>query len=185
MRCFIAIDIPASIKEAIDNITGKLSRSSADIRWIPSKNVHLTLKFLGEVEDAVLPDIEKRISISCEAMGAFSINIRGIGAFPDFKHPNVLWMGIDRSNSLEDIYLSIEDSLKEMGFEKDNRRFSPHLTIARIKDRKGIDTVFKELYTYKDTFFGSIDVNEVLLMKSVLKPAGAEYFKLSGFKLRQ
>jgi 2'-5' RNA ligase len=71
----------------------------------------------------------------------------------------------------------------ELGFEKEDRKFSPHLTIGRVKDRKGIEPVIKGLYTFKDTFFGSIEVKEVLLMRSVLKPTGAEYSEIAGFKL--
>lgn len=104
-------------------------------------------------------------------------------AFTNFKYPNVLWMGIDESGELKRLYEDIEESMFELGFEKEDRKFSPHLTIGRVKDRKGIEPVIKGLYTFKDTFFGSIEVNEVLLMRSVLKSTGAEYSKIAGFKL--
>jgi 2'-5' RNA ligase len=113
----------------------------------------------------------------------FNINIRGAGAFPNFKYPNILWIGIDGPEELKRLYEDIEECMFELGFEKEDRKFSPHLTIGRVKDRKGIETVIKELHTFKDTFFGSIELNEVLLMRSILKPTGAEYSEIAGFKL--
>lgn len=184
MRCFIAIDVPENIKDAIVGVIEKCGLNSKGVRWIHAENIHLTLKFLGDVKEDLIPDIQRRLAEICKRYAVFNINIRGAGAFPNFKYPNVLWMGIDESEELKRLYEDIEESMFELGFEKEDRKFSPHLTIGRVKDRKGIEPVVKELYTFKDTFFGSIKVNEVLLMRSVLKPTGAEYSKIAGFKLK-
>jgi 2'-5' RNA ligase len=183
MRCFIAIDISGNIKDAIAGVIEKCRLNSKGVRWVPAENVHLTLKFLGDVKEDLIPEIKNGLAPICMRHDVFNINIRGAGAFPNFKYPGVLWMGIDESEELKRIYEDIEESMSELGFEKEDRKFSPHLTIGRVKDRKGVEPAIKELYTFKDTFFGSIEVNEVLLMKSVLKPTGAEYSKIAGFKL--
>jgi 2'-5' RNA ligase len=89
----------------------------------------------------------------------------------------VLWLGIEASDQLEALFREIDAALAEIGFERDGRRFSPHLTIGRVKDRRDVALVVRELSTYKDVFFGTIEVREILLMKSALKPSGAEYSK--------
>jgi 2'-5' RNA ligase len=183
MRYFIAIDMTENIKDAIAGVIEKCGLNSKGIKWVSAENVHLTLKFLGDVKEDLIPEIEKGLASICMRHDVFNINIRGAGAFPNFKYPNILWMGIDESEELKRLYEDIEESMSELGFEKEDRKFSPHLTIGRVKDRKGIEPVIKELYTFKDTFFGSIEVKEVLLMRSVLKPTGAEYSKIAGFKL--
>lgn len=175
--------MPENIKDAIADVIEKCGLNAKGIKWVPVRNVHLTLKFLGDVKEDIIPEIEKGLALICVRHDVFNINIRGAGAFPNFKYPNVLWIGIDESEELKKLYEDIEEYMFELGFEKEDRKFSPHLTIGRVKDRKGIKTVIKELYTFKDTFFGSIEVNEVLLMQSVLKPTGAEYSEIAGFKL--
>jgi 2'-5' RNA ligase len=187
MRCFIAIDMSENIKNAIAGVIEKCGLNAKGIKWVPVRNVHLTLKFLGDVKEDRIPEIEKGLALICVRHDVFNINIRGAGAFPNFKYPNILWIGIDGPEELKRLYEDIEEYMFELGFEKEDRKFSPHLTIGRaigrVKDRKGIEPVIKGLYTFKDTFFGSIEVNEVLLMQSVLKPTGAEYSEIAGFKL--
>ena len=183
MRCFIAIDIPADIRQSIADVIGKCNQGSKGVKWVAPEKIHITLKFLGEVNEGLITDIQKKLAPVCAERDIFTVTIKGAGAFPDFKYPNVLWIGIDESEELKRLYEDIEDVLSKLGFEKENRKFSPHLTIGRIKDRKGIEPVIKEIYTFKDAFFGSIDVNEILLMRSILKPAGSEYSKIAGFRL--
>lgn len=183
MRRFIAIDMPEDVKASISGVIEKIDQKSKGIRWVSAQHIHLTLKFLGDVKDELIQDIEKGLSSACMNHAPFNINIRGAGAFPNFKYPNVLWIGIDQSEELKGLYEDIEESMSDLGFEKEDRKFFPHLTIGRVKDRKGIEPIMEGLYTLKDAFFGSLEVKEVLLMRSILKPAGAEYSKIAGFKL--
>ena len=183
MRCFIAIAISDEIRKAIGSIIEKLGPGQKGLRWTTPENIHITLKFLGETDEKVVPDIKARLSSICSNSIPFTLNIHGTGVFPNPKHPNVLWVGIDKSEEMKKLNMLIEGSLSELGFEKETREFSPHLTIGRVKDRKGIEPVIKGLYEFNETFLGTIHANEVLLMKSVLKPAGAEYSKVAVFKL--
>lgn len=185
MRCFIAIEMPNEIRGSLGSLILKIGPKSKGVRWVPVENIHITLKFFGEVKDELIPDIEKGISAVCMNYEPFNINVRGAGVFPNPKYPNVLWVGVDDSSELARLNTDIEEAMYELGFEKEDRNFSPHLTIGRVKDKKAAETAVKELYTFKDNVFGSIHVSEVLLMKSVLKPAGAEYSRISSFKLRR
>ncbi len=184
MRAFIAIDMSPEIKSEIGGIVRKAGTADA-IRWVPSRNMHLTLKFLGEIREDLVPEIENRIRVVTAGKGPFSVGIRGTGAFPNLKRPNVLWVGVEPSAPLKAVFDGIEKGLAEIGIPKESRPFSPHLTIGRVRDLRGIESVVRELATYKDTFFGTIDVHEILLMKSVLKPAGAEYSKAAVIRLNQ
>jgi len=175
MRSFIAIDLPIDIKSSIDRVIQKVSGISRGIRWVPVENIHLTLKFLGDVKDDLVLEIAKRLALVGKHHPPFNISVRGAGAFPNLRSPNVLWVGVDPSPQLDDLFAEIDATLSEAGFEKEGRKFSPHLTIGRVRDRRDIDPVIRELATYKDVFFGTIEVREILLMKSVLKPSGAEY----------
>ncbi len=183
MRSFIAIAVPPAIKSSIDGVIRSISGDVRGIRWVSTENIHLTLKFLGDVSDDLVSDIENRLKLIGKRYQPFSTGIRGAGAFPNFKNPNVLWLGVEVSDQLGALFRDIDATLSEIGFEKDSRRFSPHLTIGRVKDRHNIGRVLNELSTYKDAFFGTIEIREILLMKSVLKPSGAEYSKAAIIKL--
>jgi RNA 2',3'-cyclic 3'-phosphodiesterase len=184
MRCFIAIGMPQEIRSAISGIIRKIGPVSG-IKWVPESNMHLTLKFLGEVKDSLVHDIGKRLQAVIAQRHSFSAGIRGAGAFPNLKRPNVLWVGFDKSELLEALFHDIDAALAEFGFNTEARPFSPHLTVGRVRDLRGIDPVVRELSTYKDTFFGTIGVDEILLMKSVLKSSGAEYSKVMTFRLNE
>lgn len=185
MRCFIAIDLSEEIRSAISGIIKPIRNISSGIRWVDGKNIHLTLKFLGETDDKLIPEISERLSAIGMRHRAFTLDIRGVGAFPNYRRPNVLWIGIDKSDELERLYLDIEESMSRSGFKKEERGFSPHLTIARVKDRRGLDEITKELYEVKDTYLGTMEAREVKLMSSVLKQAGAEYSLVKGFQLSE
>jgi 2'-5' RNA ligase len=184
MRSFIAIDLPPDIKEAIRSVIRVLSAGASCIRWVPVENIHLTLKFLGEVKEDLVPRIEKQLRLSAERHQAFNITVKGAGAFPDLRSPNVLWVGIEKSEALSFFFRDIEAGLSGLGFEPEARRFSPHLTIGRVRDKHGTEPVMRGLSTYKDTIFGTIDVQEIRLMKSILKPSGAEYSGVAGIMLK-
>jgi 2'-5' RNA ligase len=183
MRSFIAIDIPGDIRASFNDIIRKIGADSRGVKWVPAENIHLTLKFLGDVREDLVPVIKKRLLILGGRHKPFTIDICGAGAFPNFRNPNVLWIGIETSERLKSLFMELDILLSEIGFERESRGFSPHLTIGRVKDKRGIDPVIKELATYKDTFFGTIEVREILLMESVLKPSGAEYSKIAVIRI--
>ncbi|HEX8947892.1 MAG TPA: RNA 2',3'-cyclic phosphodiesterase [Dissulfurispiraceae bacterium] len=193
IRCFIAVDIPEDVRALIGGVVEKVKGKigAGGVRWVPVGNIHLTLKFLGSVEERSLPEIERRLSDICANSGPFSVAARGTGVFPGPKHPSVLWVGVDESEALNRLYREVDEAMAGLGFEKEGRKFSPHLTIgraiaravARVKDRRDAVPAAGELATFRDLFFGSINIEEILLMKSVLGPSGVQYSKLAGFRL--
>lgn len=185
MRCFIAIDFPEEIKKEFRKILEVVSPLSKDVKWVPIENIHVTIKFLGEVEDTLIQKISQRlIEVSCRH-NPFSIEIKGVGMFPNERRPNVLWVGINKPEPLTNLYQDIEDSLIDLGFSKEKREFSPHVTIGRVKNPKNITPVIKTLNEYRDKVFGIATITDFFLMKSILLPLGAKYSKLSTFKLTE
>jgi 2'-5' RNA ligase len=180
MRCFIAIDLSQAVKEGIREVIERIRHTSGSVKWVPVENLHVTVKFLGEVSDDMAAKIGSRVSDVCMRHEPFEIIVRGTGAFPNMRRPTVLWVGIDRSDALEQLYSDTDLSLSELGFARETRRFSPHLTVGRVKDARDIEWTVKEFCTFQETLFGSIEVRELLVMQSVLRPSGAEYSRVHG-----
>ena len=183
MRCFVAIDVSEEVRFSIGGAIEQMRGLSKGVRWVPPDHVHLTLKFLGEADNAMLLQIQERLSLLCSRHAPFALTVSGTGGFPNLRRPNVLWVGIDESGPLSLLNRDIEQSMAELGFEREEKRFSPHLTVGRVKSKDGLEAVIREWITFKDAVFGTITVGETLLMKSALKPGGAEYSKIAGFKL--
>jgi 2'-5' RNA ligase len=183
VRCFVAIDVSEEVRLSIGAAIEKVKGLSKGVRWVMPDHVHLTLKFLGETGDAMAPQIQEKLSLLCSRHAPFEVTVRGTGGFPNLRRPNVLWVGLDESGPLSLLNRDIEQSMAELGFQREAKRFSPHLTVGRVKGMDGLETVIREWITFKDLFFGTITVGGTLLMKSVLKPGGAEYSKIAGFKL--
>ena len=185
MRCFVAIDVPEEVRLSIGRAIEKVKGLSKGVRWVPPDHVHLTLKFLGEADNARVLQIQERLSLLCNRHAPFALTVGGAGGFPNLRRPNVLWVGIDESEPLSLLTRDIEESMAELGFDREEKCFSPHLTVGRVKGTDGLQAVVREWIIFKDAVFGSITVGETLLMKSTLKPGGAEYSKIAGFKLGQ
>ncbi len=179
LRCFIAIEFPEELKNNIDTYIEQLKATRADVKWVLSKNLHLTLKFLGGTPEYLLVEINKRLLSIAKLHNSFYIQIFGAGVFPNIKHPRVVWLGIQDSEEIIKLQQDIDESIAEFGFEREDRPFKPHLTIGRVRSMKNRDMMIKELATLKDVDFGKIEVRYISVMKSELKPGGAEYFRLS------
>jgi 2'-5' RNA ligase len=184
-RCFIAIDVPVTVKKEIGAILEILEKHDADIKWVAPENIHLTLKFLGPTPDTLLPRITDTVSNILSSYKPFYIRIYTTGVFPSRKYPRVIWTGIDDSEVLRKLKNDIEQSLSLLSFAKEDKEFKPHLTIGRIRSQKGIINVLSELDNYKTKDFGTVHVQEIRLMKSELKPKGAEYTCLSAMALEE
>jgi 2'-5' RNA ligase len=179
LRSFIAIELPREIKENIDKGTEGLKSTGADVKWVKADNLHLTLKFLGNTPERYLHNIKDRLESVAKLHNKFDIRISGVGVFPNTKNLRVVWIGIKDSEMILKLQRDIDESLKEFGFEIEDREFKPHLTIGRVRSHKNKDILIKELATLKTVDFGKIEVKSIALMKSELKPTGAEYFTMS------
>ena len=179
MQCFIAISLPEELKAKISGIQEKLKAAGADVSWTRPEGMHLTLKFFGEIEDKRIPKIEKALDAVVNGIPTFTLSVSGMGTFPDMRRPRVIWIGLkeDGGNLLR-LQKGVEEDLKKTGFPSEDRRFTPHITLGRIRSNKNTDKLLRLIEEEKVEELGSFDVSEVHLIKSELKPAGAEYTEL-------
>ena len=178
VRSFIAIEIPEEIKKAISSIQNELKKSLgkvSNISWARPETTHLTLKFLGDVPEEKIRSTEEALRLSARGIKAFNISVTGLGGFPNLEVPRVLWAGTFESAELKNLHAAIEGSLYAIGFEKDEKPFTPHLTLARIKspfEGKKLSKAIKELGTdIKADFIA----DSVILFKSELDSKGAAH----------
>jgi 2'-5' RNA ligase len=178
LRCFVAIEISDAIKKEIGEIVDNLEKYDADVKWVASENVHLTLKFLGNTSDSLIPKIQEALLHAVSSFTPFYIKIYGTGVFPNRKYPRVIWVGVESSLLLRRLAGGVEDSMLSLGFKKESKEFNPHLTLGRVRSRSGVEHIINEIGNIREKDFGNIYVDNIKLMKSDLKPKGAEYIRL-------
>jgi 2'-5' RNA ligase len=178
LRCFIAIELSAGLREKIGRETGGLRASEADVRWVPAENLHLTLKFLGSVPDELVPDIRAGLARVARGHARHCVRLAGTGVFPDPRRPRVVWVGVEDSEGVSALQRDVEAAMEGLGFEPEGRPYTPHLTLGRVKSPRGRSALMEELGALRDADFGEQEVREVSLMKSELRPGGARYERL-------
>ncbi len=179
MRSFIAIELPETIKKALAEFQQELGKCGADVRWVRSENIHLTLKFLGDIEEDKADIIAEKIKGTCKGQPGFKLSISGTGVFPNNRSPRVLWAGIELNDEINELQTGIEEAMASLGFKREKRRFSPHLTLGRFRSLRGKQAVLDKMDSYTEKIFGLMDVKSVLLMRSDLGPGGAKYTEMA------
>ena len=183
MRTFIAVELPEQIKKQIEVLQAPLKKTNAFVSWVKPGNIHITLKFLGEVPEEKIDEVFSATEAALRDVKGFKTNLKGMGAFPDLRRPRVIWVGAGkRGEELGDMAARIEDELKKIGYPKEKRKFSAHFTVGRVKSPKNIQTLM-EMVTSTDFETEDIEVNEVTVMRSQLHPAGAIYTPLKKIPL--
>jgi 2'-5' RNA ligase len=183
-RSFFAVELSAEIAAGVRKIQGVLEERATGVRWVRPEGIHLTLKFLGEVEQDRIEAIARKAEGAIQGVGPFTVEIRGGGGFPTAKNPRVIWIGVeDHSGMLKHLQTRIETGMAELGFTQEKRGFTPHLTVGRLRSGKGSKTVAQAIDAIKTSDLGSLEVREIILFRSHLKPTGAEYTKLDSFPL--
>ena len=184
IRSFLAIELPEAIRNKIDEIQGDLKSSHADVRWVNPEKIHLTLKFFGNIEEARVESIIKAIENPVRNTPAFTAKVRRIGAFPHWKNPRVIWMGvIDEKGTLSPFQKELETELEGIGFEPEARAFRPHLTLGRVNSSRGKEGLIQKMERYQEEDFGDFNVERIVLFKSDLRPAGPIYTLLREVRL--
>ncbi len=186
IRAFIAIGIPGELKGKIGKISSSLSIQIPGVRWIPPENLHLTLKFLGDVEQAIIPDIQTILDLLAARHLPITARFGGLDAFPNRRRPRIIWLGVtEGSDHLIALVKDLSRGLTKLGFDPDRKRFTPHLTLGRVK--RGRMTMELGEVLGKDAektnklldSFGSLNINMLLLIKSALTSQGAIHQLLS------
>lgn len=184
MRAFIAVDLDEAIKSELSALIRTAARSRAEVRWVKLQGMHLTLKFLGEVNaESDVPRLEKAIRAAVQGTERFELTLYGTGAFPDLRRPRVLWVGVKPCPPLEFLQVRLESFLEQEGFPREERPFKPHLTLGRVKGRSGLEAALVELRKHETREFGSMTVSRLSLFESRLKPDGAEYRVVSEIQI--
>jgi len=183
LRAFIAIELPKHLQDTIEKQTIRLRQTLGNdlIRWVPSQNMHLTLKFLGDIATSHVDFIKQMLAREADLHPQFDLQIGGLGAYPNSRRPRVLWIGLHAPTDLASLQKNIEAGTFRLGYKQEERAFSPHLTIGRVhqnispsemqKVRTGLDTI--QLGN-----IGTARVDSVHLFKSDLQPGGSVYSKL-------
>lgn len=180
MRLFIAANIPEDLKDKFAILTKRLKYKISGIRWVRDSNFHLTLKFLGEVKEERIEKISKALSNAAEGISPFNVHFLGLGAFPNEHSPRIVWAGIkEGTDELKKLADRIEYFFAGIGFEKEKRAFSAHLTLGRSKTYDLKEISFENL----DSDLGSYKLERIYLMQSTLTPEGPEYEILRSFEL--
>ncbi len=180
IRAFIAIDMPADIHKKLDDVSTYLQKISHvnAVRWVPARNIHLTLKFLGEVSPTNLELLTKILASEAAKHHTFELSVGSLGAFPALRRPRVIWIGIEAPPDLTALQHSIETETIRLGYAAEDRAFTPHLTLARIShnaSHEDVTQIGDHLVDYKVGLLGRVNVSRVMLFKSDLQPGGAIY----------
>lgn len=180
IRTFIAVDLPSSVLDALEQITSQLQEKlpNTPVRWVDVQKMHLTLKFLGDISKENIGMVEKILLSEGVKRPVMEIGIGGIGAFPKMRHPRVIWIGVEAPPDLFDLRRGIEDGIARLGYNYDKYEFTPHLTLGRISRKasaRDVRTVGNVLHDFQVGFIGVARIEAVHLYRSDLSPDGAKY----------
>lgn len=180
MRLFVALDIPEDVRAAIGALAEKLRSVCREARWVRIEGAHVTLKFIGEFPSDRLEEVKAALATN-QFPNSIEVIYRGIGFFPNERRPRVLWTGIEAGAGLAALAAAVEAALEPLGIAREQRAFSPHLTLARFDSPKGLDRLRTAISAAGPLEFGSARVEEFHLYQSILKHGGSEYTRLASF----
>lgn len=176
IRAFIAAGISAEVRSRISGLQTRLKKTEAGVKWVNVPSIHLTLRFLGNIgEDQIGPAVEA-MAEAAAGRGPITVEVRGWGTYPPERRPRVLWLGLGQgAPELEAIFNALEQSLLSRGFGPADKKFSPHLTLGRVKSGRGMGQVFEIMKREAEKSFGEYIVGHITLFQSRLHPAGSVY----------
>jgi 2'-5' RNA ligase len=165
----------AGIKTALEAIVRRLKARGADVRWVDAGGMHLTLKFLGWIDESRVARVECVLADVARRHAPFPLRLEGAGAFPTERSPRVLWIGFAAEPRVLALQADLETALEAEGFEREGRAFTPHLTLGRVKGRDRLAGAMSELARLRGESIGEMTVRALSLFESRLHPDGAEY----------
>jgi len=180
MRAFIAIDLPEPVRATLAGAQQRLRVACPDARWTRPEGIHLTLKFLGEISDAQTRQVVEALALT-GAFEPFSVEVKGFGFFPQARRPCVLWAGLVAPPAIEELAARVESHMEKIGFQREDRAFTPHLTLARFPVPRPQPALVAAVAEWADPSLGRFEASEFFLFESKLSPKGAQYRKVMRF----
>lgn len=186
LRTFLALDPGKALRDRLLTLQEKLAEAGADVKWVEAANLHLTLHFLGEVEDRDLAAICRVTNDVAGQVDRIPISLQGVGCFPNARRPRVLWVGLGEGrDDVTALHAALEQPLLDLGcYRREARAFTPHLTMGRVNSDKGNDRLAASLATRANWHGGETTIEEVLVMSSELLRSGPVYTVLGRARLR-
>lgn len=179
-RLFVAVPVSRAVKEAASRLIQGARRTGADVKWVEDHNLHITLKFLGDVERDRIPEVIRRVAQVCSQGAPFDVTFSGVGAFPASGPPRVLWLSAsDPGQGLSSLAAGLDLELSEMGFAREPGIFQAHLTLGRARSPRGVGEAVARLRALGEGLSVSMRVSEVQVIESVLSPSGPTYTVLA------
>ncbi len=185
VRTFVAVELAPRLKKQVERLITRLSSQGAGVKWVETENLHITLKFLGEIDNPEVPQVCRAVAQAVAPYDPFELELEGVGAFPRLQRPRVLWVGVGRGREqLQQLQRDIEDRLYKLGYPREARPYEPHLTIGRVK-RAGpeMDRLAQELERHKQFAPGAMWVEEAVVFASQLGRGGPTYTPLGHLAL--
>jgi RNA 2',3'-cyclic 3'-phosphodiesterase len=180
VRLFVALEIPSAVRQNLATLLAFMRSITKEPRWVRAENLHVTLKFLGDAPEGKIDAIRSALG-EIRSDKPVALEFRGLGFFPDEKHPRVFWVGTEATPNLKTLAGDIEGAMEKLGISREKREFSPHLTLARFERPRLPETLRKLIADHQQHEFGSLHTNEFHLIQSKLKPGGAEYTTIATF----
>lgn len=181
MRLFTAIDLSPEVVRNLERLLDRL-RPAARLHWSPPRNMHVTTKFIGDWPEERLEELKSTLD-ALPRPGAIDVAVRGLGWFPNARSPRVFWAGIEAGDGLYQLARDAERAMSRLGIAEEKRKYSPHLTLARIPDPAGLDALRAAIDALPSTDFGAFTADRHCLYHSALSPGGSKYMKLAEFPL--
>jgi len=176
MRAFVAVEMSEDIRGAVATLVEELRRYGGPVKWVEPRNLHLTLKFLGSVPEESVGRVAEIVGECVQGLGPFVLEVAGTGGFPNLKRPRVLFVNAeDSSGTARELARRLNDRMVEVGVDREERPFRTHVTIGRVRRPQPLGVLTDRLAGAAERRFGSMRVEEVVLMESRLRPAGPEY----------
>jgi len=185
MRTFIAIELSDEVNSELAAIQEELKKASSDVKWVETANIHLTLKFLGDVDERKAGEIKSILDKIASEYKKFEMSLFKIGAFPKLDYPRVIWVGIDKNcATVEEMAQHIENECEKIGFKKEDRPFSAHLTLGRVRSPKNKEALKDKILSISVKPL-NFNADKITLFQSTLTPKGSIYTVLHQSPLQQ
>lgn len=181
IRCFVAVELPEALKKALESLRTRMDLPQFDVRWVQPANLHLTLRFLGEIPEEKLPLVEEASARAAGISSPFSIKIQGLGAFPKPEAARVVWVGVDPEAPLIELEKKLSRELSALKWPPPDKPFRPHLTLGRVKSSRGLGELRRLLERNREEKIGEMVVEEIRLIRSQLQRSGPIYTVLRRF----